>query len=596
MEYNNFLISENFNYKLVGKMDKQKESLDNIILKKQIKTVFQPIISLKSGFVLGYEALSRITCESEFENLETLFATARKYNRLWDLELLCRTTALENAYKFILPPYNKKLFINVNPNIMHDINFKKGFTRDFLRQYNISPQNIIFEITERNVIDDLIGFSSTISHYKSQDYKIAIDDVGAGYSGLNLISDVNPHYIKLDMNLIRNINTDNLKSALVKGMLEFSKASNNKIIAEGIETYEELETLIKLGVKYGQGYYIQKPHDNILEINRDIMKSIKEINTAKNQIMESSIYHSSIKNICNTMKTISPNELTVNAYDIIKQDPNCSGLCVVDNNVPIGIITKEKLLFALSGQYGFTLYQKKPISKIMDREFLLVENITSIETVSSLAMERPNEKLYDFIVVTEDNKYFGSVSVKDLMQELLKIQLLTAKQQNPLTGLPGNLLIEQKLQECIYSGGKFTVSYIDIDNFKAYNDIYGFESGDLVIKLLADILQEIIPNNQFIGHIGGDDFIVILEDYKTEAYFKDIIEKFESDVLVFYDQTDIQNGYVITTSRRGVVEKIPLIKLTAVFINNESNTYKSTLEISSMLSCLKTNEKRLKTI
>jgi len=140
MEYNNFLISENFNYKLVGKMDKQKESLDNIILKKQIKTVFQPIISLKSGFVLGYEALSRITCESEFENLETLFATARKYNRLWDLELLCRTTALENAYKFILPPYNKKLFINVNPNIMHDINFKKGFTRDFLKQYNISPQ------------------------------------------------------------------------------------------------------------------------------------------------------------------------------------------------------------------------------------------------------------------------------------------------------------------------------------------------------------------------------------------------------------------------------------------------------------------------
>jgi len=576
-------------------MEKRKESLDNIIHNKQIKIVFQPIISLRSGTVLGYEALSRITCESEFESPEPLFAAAKECNRLWDLELLCRTAALEAAHKFILPPYNKKLFINVNPNIIYDNKFKEGFTKDYLRQYNISPNNIIFEITERNVIDDLIGFNSTINHYKNQDYKIAIDDVGAGYSGLNLISDVNPHYIKLDMKLIRNINTDNLKNALVKGMVEFSKASNNLIIAEGIETYEELETVINLGVKYGQGYYIQKPNEEVLKINQDVIKSILEINTTKNQTLRGSIYSSSVKNICTTMKTISPNELTFTAYDIIKQDPNCSGLCVVENNVPIGIITKEKLSFALSGEYGFALYHKKPISTIMDREFLLVERKTPIETISSLALERPNDKLYDFIVVAEDQKYFGTVTVKNLLQELIQIQVLTAKQQNPLTGLHGNLLIEQKLEEYIHNGRKFTVSYIDIDNFKPYNDIYGFERGDLLIKLLADILKELIPTNQFIGHIGGDDFIVILDDYKTEAYFNEIIEKFESEVLAFYDQTDIQNGYVTAASRHGIVEKIPLITLTAVFITNESHQYKSTLEISSMLSGLKTNAKRLKT-
>lgn len=132
-------------------MNKEKESLDYIINNKQIKIVFQPIISLKSGNILGYEALSRITCESEFENTQKLFDAAREYNRLWDLEMLSRTKALETAHKFILPPYNKKLFINVNPNIMHDNTFKKGFTKDFLKQYNISPNNIIFEITERNV-------------------------------------------------------------------------------------------------------------------------------------------------------------------------------------------------------------------------------------------------------------------------------------------------------------------------------------------------------------------------------------------------------------------------------------------------------------
>ena len=112
-------------------MDTLKKSLDNIILNQQIKTVFQPIISLESGFVLGYEALSKITCESDFESPEALFAVAKDYNRLWELEQLCRTTALEAAHRFIVPPFNKKLFINVNPNIMHDNTFKKGFTKDY---------------------------------------------------------------------------------------------------------------------------------------------------------------------------------------------------------------------------------------------------------------------------------------------------------------------------------------------------------------------------------------------------------------------------------------------------------------------------------
>lgn len=254
-----------------------KDALDYIIDDKQIKTVFQPIISLRDGSVLGHEALSRVTCESEIKNPDMLFTAASEFNRLWDLELLCRTTALEAAFRFMIPPYNKKLFINVNPNIMHDDNYKKGFTKAFLEQYEITPNNVIFEITERNVITDMAGFKATIDHYKSQDFKIAIDDAGAGYSGLNLIYDVNPNYIKLDMKLIRNVDEDRLKYALVKGMVEFSKVSKIFLIAEGIETYEELKTLVNLGVQYGQGYYIQKPEAEIKEIRTDVFHALRTI-------------------------------------------------------------------------------------------------------------------------------------------------------------------------------------------------------------------------------------------------------------------------------------------------------------------------------
>ncbi|MPM07242.1 putative cyclic di-GMP phosphodiesterase PdeB [bioreactor metagenome] len=277
--------------------DKIKEALDYVIDNKKIKTVFQPIICLRNGSVYGHEALSRITCESEIKNPDMLFNAAIKYNCLWQLELLCRTKALEAAFIFMIPPYSKKLFINVNPSIMHDETFKRGFTKDFLRQYNIDPKGIIFEITEKNVITDISSFKSTISYYKNQDYSIAIDDAGSGYSGLNLISDVNPHFIKLDMNLIRGINKDRLKYSLVKGMVEFSKVSNISIIAEGIETYDELETIINLGVQYGQGYYFQRPEENIRDIDESVLKSIIEINSKKNHItngVTSSIY---IKNL-----------------------------------------------------------------------------------------------------------------------------------------------------------------------------------------------------------------------------------------------------------------------------------------------------------
>ena len=568
-----------------------KESLDYIIHNKQIKTVFQPIIALKDGSILGHEALSRITCESEIENPEMLFTMAEEYNRLWDLELLCRTTALEAAYKFMIPPYNKKLFINVNPNIMHYETFKKGFTKSFLMQYKIIPQNVIFEITERNVIEDMAIFKSTINHYKEQNYQIAIDDAGAGYSGLNLISEVNPNYIKLDMKLIRDVDSDRVKFALVKGMVEFSKVSNVFLIAEGIETYEELNTLVNLGVQYGQGYLLQKPDAEILEIRQDVLQMLKKINIKKNHTFKSLIPNIYISNLCTSIGAISPNEMVPNVFDTFKHDLNCFGLCVIENEVPIGIVTREKLALKLSGHYGFSLNQNKKISRVMDKDFLSVDYKTPVSIVSSMAMSRENDKLYDFIVVTENDKYLGIVTIKDLLKKTNEIEISEAKHQNPLSGLAGNLVIEQNLSQCVANTTKFSVAYLDIDNFKAYNDIYGFENGDLVIKLLADILRKSISKEQFIGHIGGDDFVVIIKDHITEDYLKDIVEQFELEVLSFYNQTDIQNGYITTTNRHGEKEQFPLITLTCVVVNNQTQIYKNVFQLTEMLAVLKKREK-----
>ncbi len=574
--------------------DLYKDALEVIISKKQIKTVFQPIISLKDGSILGHEALSRITCESEINHPEMLFTIASEYNRLWDLELLCRTTALEAAFKFMVPPYDKMLFINVNPNTMHDEKFIKGFTKEFLMHYDMKPNNIIFEITERNVISDMNAFLLTIDHYKSQDYKIAIDDTGSGYSGLNLISDVNPNYIKIDMKLIRDINSDRLKYAVVKGMVELSKVSNIKLVAEGIETYEELETLIKLGVQYGQGYYIQRPNASVLEIQKDILVTIHEINKNNSQEYPGTISNTHIKSISTYTAIVAPDVTALFVYHIFRHNPDFFGLCVIENDVPIGIITQEKLALKMSGHYGFSLNQNKPISELMDRNFLSVEDKMPISAVSYLAMSRTNDKLYDFIVVTDNKKYIGTVTIKDLLQKTTEIEVTNAMNQNPLSGLPGNMIVEQKLNQCIEGIDKYSVAYIDIDNFKAYNDVYGFENGDLIIKLLANVLKTNIRDASFIGHVGGDDFVVVVYDHITDDYFQDMIKQFEVGVLSFYNQSDIDQGFIITSNRRGESEKFPLISLTAVVLNNDRRKYHNVYQLTELLACLKKQEKNKK--
>ncbi len=564
-----------------------EEEIEKILDNKQIKTVFQPIISLRDGSMLGYEALSRVTGESFINNPDDLFYYANQCNRLWDLELLCRTKSLETAFLNSNQPLNTKLFVNVNPNIMHDMKFRQGFTKEYLSQYGITPENIIFEITERNAVNDMNSFKSTVNHYKEQTYKIAIDDAGAGYSGLNLISDIQPHFIKLDMNLIRHINSDSIKFALVKSMIELSHMANIHLIAEGIETIEEMETLINLGVHYGQGYFIQRPKEEMCPISSEVIQILKDINRKKNHTFGNQVNGIYIENLTADSATISPNTRVEQVFEIFKDNPSVLGLCIVKNNTVLGVISKARFTLKLSGRYGFSLYQKKPITSLMETDFLEVDYQTPVSAVSHIAMSRPADKLYDFIIVTKNSEYLGTVTIKDLLQKTTEIEVVNAKHQNPLTGLPGNVIIEQKINRCISSDEKYSILYLDIDNFKAYNDVYGFENGDMIIKLLSSTIIKNVSTHQFIGHIGGDDFVIIMNNFNIEPLCKAIIEDFERDVLNYYTENDINNGYIITQNRHGQTEKFPLISLSIVGITNKSTRFTDQYQISEQLAYLK---------
>jgi EAL domain-containing protein (putative c-di-GMP-specific phosphodiesterase class I)/GGDEF domain-containing protein len=559
-----------------------KEQFFNVLNNDRIKTVFQPIISLRDGSLYGYEALSRGPQNSEMHTPNMLFECAALYGKSWELDSLCRAKAIERACELNV---QDRLFINVSPNIMHDTKFKQGFTKEYLNRYAFNPENIIFEITEKEAVNNIADFMNTIQNYKKQNYKIAIDDAGAGYSGLNMISDIHPHFIKLDMNLIRDVDKDITKQLLIKSLSDFASLTNTFLIAEGIETENELLELINIGIHYGQGFFIQRPDSSTKPIDGQVVQIIKDANQKKNHLGDKKLSDIYICNICRTIKTTDADIPIAEIYDTMKEDPVLPGICITEDGYVIGVVTRDDLFKRLSGLYGYSLHFNKPIGSIMNKEFLRVDYHESIEAVANKAMNRDIEKIYDFITVTKEQKYYGIVTVKDLLMKSIQIEVNNAKHLNPLSELPGNFIIEKQLESCINSDIKYYFLYFDIDNFKAYNDVYGFENGDRFIKCLAKILEKNISKDDFIGHIGGDDFIAIISGNNAEQLCAAIIADVDQSVALFYNQNDINRGYIITKNRHGKEEKFPL--LTVSIAGAPSDKFPTIYALSENIAALK---------
>jgi diguanylate cyclase (GGDEF)-like protein len=166
---------------------------------------------------------------------------------------------------------------------------------------------------------------------------------------------------------------------------------------------------------------------------------------------------------------------------------------------------------------------------------------------------------------------------------------------NPLTNMPGNKEIDSILKKHIKKKYDSTVVYVDLDNFKAYNDLYGFSRGDSLIKMTGDILRDVIikvhNSKAFAGHIGGDDFVIFLPENNLEEYLDLIIEKFSSSIVSCYRKEDIDKGYCLSKDRAGKEKKYSLVTISLAAVKLSSVRGKSYMEIIDICTDLKRKAK-----
>ncbi|MBC2723558.1 EAL domain-containing protein [Desulfosporosinus sp.] len=487
-----------------------------------LKAAFQPIIETQSGEVFGFEALARIPGSTCFNNIADLFPFAEKIGQLYPIETLCRRQAI-TSYPSIAQS-DERLFLNINPIVLIDPEFASGHTRKLLTEQGLSPTDVVLEITERSAIEDFSTFRDALEHYRNQGYLIALDDVGAGYSSLQSVAELHPDFLKVDRSLIQGVNADPIKWALLETFVTFSKRIGCRIIAEGVETAEEMRTVIQLGVDYIQGYFIAKPSFERKSIN----PAAKGILDHKRRLK--SIEKSPILSIVEPLPLFNTHTL-VNAVETYFRDhPNQWLVGITEDSRLVGVMQRDRLFAALGTRYGNSLYLERTISILMDTNPLIVEDTTPLEVVSSIAMQRSDAQLYDGIIVANQRRPIGMVSVANLIKTMSEKQIQIARGANPLTGLPGNLLIDQKIRQHLEQNAPFGLIYVDLNKFKYYNDSYGFQQGDVVIKMLSEVLQNAsysTTEETFIGHVGGDDFILISPPSDLEKLAVKILSQFE---------------------------------------------------------------------
>ncbi|RUS47334.1 EAL domain-containing protein [Cohnella sp. AR92] len=230
--------------------------LESLLEAKALRCVYQPIMDIRQGRPLGYEALSRPQNSSAFAGPLPLFEFAERAGMDYALDQLAREQAISGSAGL---HSGEKLFLNLTPQIINDPQFTPWQTLALLKKHRLTPDQVVFEITERSSIQDFGSVERVLAHYRSQGYKIAIDDVGAGYSSLLSIVELKPDYIKVDRSIVSGLHADTYKAHILETLVLTATRMGIGLIAEGVETEEELNKLREMGVHYAQGYLLGRP-------------------------------------------------------------------------------------------------------------------------------------------------------------------------------------------------------------------------------------------------------------------------------------------------------------------------------------------------
>ena len=570
-----------------------EHQLLEIIRKRQLKALFQPILDMRNGSYIGYEGLIRGPSDSPLHTPLNLFRAAAMYGLSNIVERLCREIVMETFCQLNLPG---KLFLNVSPECLLNAHFREGETVAFMQKMGIAPEQVIIELTEHQPTYDYGLLRDAVLHYRKQGFQIAIDDLGEGFSSLRLWSELMPDYVKMDMHFSQGIHQDKVKQHFVQTIQNLAKIANCKVIVEGIETEADFAVLHDIGIPYGQGYLVARPaplpgitpDNKIHELIQARMAANgqRERRTGRHLVRAEKLLIRS--------PFVTPDTTNDQVYALMTHMPELHAVPVIDaNRKPVGLISRHKLIDFFARQYSRELFGKRSCIQLMDNAPAIVDKDISIQSLSRVLVDGAQHHLSDGFIITENGQYIGIGTGQDLMREITEQQINAARYANPLTLLPGNVAINEEIDRLLAERVSFVAAYCDLDNFKPFNDRYGYSRGDDIIEYTGKMLQQACDIHcDFVGHIGGDDFLILFQSHDWQERCENIIQQINAGLQQFFTREDRHNKGYMEENRQGEKVFVPLVSLSIGAVSIEPGLIDSHAEISTLAASAKKMAKK----
>ena len=536
--------------------------LAGILQDRLLRPRYQPVVDLSHTRIYGHESLIRGPADTALHFPDALFAEARRRGLHPQLEL---ASFRAGAQGFHSNEASGKLFLNLSGSaLLHYWTLWGGdMPRQLLKDCALPASSIIVELTEQDPLSDhMQELGSAFACLREHGMRIALDDYGVGNSNLQLWAEMQPDLVKIDRYFFDGIGHDDRKQSMVRAILKVAQHLGTAIVAEGIETAEDLAMVRELDIRYAQGWYLGRPEETLLtELTAPVRDSLRVRSTAPLSQRAAGGTAASLR--VEAPAALLDTHTNDDVHRLFIEHKTMHAVAVVDaDNRPVGIINRRDFSEHYAQRYTRELFGRDRCSTFMNAEPVLVDLNVSIDQLSHVLISEDQRYLMDGLIITRDGRYDGLATGETLVRSVTEMRIEAARYANPLTSLPGNIPISRHIATLLEDAADFTVCYGDLNNFKPFNDVYGYWRGDDMIMLTAEVIkQHCDPLRDFVGHVGGDDFVVLFRSPDWAERVQRIIAEFNEQATALYDDLGRKNGGIEAEDRYGVPRFFPFVTL-----------------------------------
>ena len=542
--------------------DSQAQLLDQAVGRGGLSAVFQPLVRLDTLDVVAHEGLSRPTHGPVGLTILDLLDLARANGRLGEFEL---QAARNVCAAFATQSGEGRLLINLSAHAIVQSGLRPEQIIASLSASGLDLGRITIEITERDIVDNPVELVEAMKFLRARGVRVALDDFGNGHSNFQMWNEIRPDVVKIDRYLIHGLATSAERLVIVRALCRVAETLGADLVGEGVEDPVDLRMMRDLGIKYAQGFLLGKPSASpVVNVNPEAREAIREHVVLVPPRPRDPITHRSMRagHLLIHAPSVTTHRTADDIASIFSRHPELHAIAVVEEDRPIGLINRRRFTEDLAKPFIRELFGRKSCTTFMRAAPLLCDELQSMESMADILRGEDQRYLTDGFIVTRAGRYLGLGTGEDLVRRVTEFRIEAARHANPLTFLPGNIPVTEHIARLLRGKQPFVAAYADLNDFKPFNDRYGYFRGDEMIRLMADILTaQAEPSLDFVGHIGGDDFLVLFQSDDWELRCTRVVAEFNDRARALFDPDDVAHGGIEGEDRRGCQQFFPLTRI-----------------------------------